>query len=149
MLFEYAASYPSEAQEALVAKRSAMKKCFSLLNKTSRALIDAETSIESQREGEGYWWKIQISPKLREHMNARAVERLKDIPFETIEKFKSFEALSDDTPGQLVEMNPTSDSHGNAIFEMWSQREGKAIATISGNDVEFFQKWLKFRDWLS
>jgi len=148
-MFEYAASYPTEAESSLRRYRGRLKHCFSFLfGKADRALIDQETSISATPEGSGYHWEIQTSPLLLAHMKKQADEKLSDIDPETIALFKAFDALADDTPGSVIEFCSSFDSDSETIYEMRSQYEGKTISSITGSDVRLYDTWNRFKEWL-
>jgi hypothetical protein len=72
-MFEYAASFPREAEASLESVQAHVMSLFSLFDKRRTAARDG-IEIESQAQGEGYDWEISISPETLQLIRERAVE---------------------------------------------------------------------------
>jgi len=59
-IFEFAASFPSDAEQSLRSIRSRIRSCFSI----EWGTIVAGTFIDSFPKGNGYYWRICFSPRL-------------------------------------------------------------------------------------
>lgn len=147
MTFEYAASYPTIAEQALGDRKASLLRNFSLLKEKKRCdLIREGVSIESEACEDGYEWSIVVSPEVLQLMQAKALEVTSMWPKGLVEKFRDFNALASDEPGHLIEWNSTFNADGEEVFEMWDEQKGKAIAVI--RETKEFRRWISLKKWL-
>jgi len=139
MPFEYAASYPREAEQSLKWLRERASRYLSLLRGERRLLqqitIEAEPASDSM--GAGYQWEIVIAPDLQQLLAQKArAAVLRKIPADLLSEkdwlnyFQELVRLESHEEGDSREWEIAYDSAGEEIFELRSSAQVRPLETI-------------------
>jgi hypothetical protein len=124
MVFEYAASYPTNAQKSLASAKSTFIKALGLFESEA---IDDGLSIEATPEGDGYWYEIRANEFLREKVQTKidALPEGDRIQFDTL-----LAKCSD-----VVELNVFWGSDNEELIGAFSHNTGKHLAEMPRTDT--------------
>ena len=108
-MFEYAASYPREAEESLTAAKQRYKSLLGLINSSAIAIksLIAQMGIESKAIGQGYEYSITVPNELATIAKEKAIASLSN--FDCVDP-SFFEYLT------TTEFSKTYDSEGAIAY---------------------------------
>ncbi len=135
MPFEYAASYPREAEQSLDAAKSAFTRALGLFNYD---LIRENLSIVAVAEGEGYHYSIKATNVLREKIQ----QKIDALPIADRNKFDSIQDLCQDDESDQIELDIYWD--GNNLEFIGAQRTRTATYLAAMQMTDTIKKYSRY-----
>jgi hypothetical protein len=127
--FEFAASFPREAEQTRKSVVNTITRAFSLFD---RKEINAEVEIESTPNADdgGYYYQIVASKNLQTkiELKKKVIDELPEL-----DRIKSFLDLRSDKEGDIYEMDEYYDSERKSVIGMYSQRQSRYVDSLDSD----------------